>query len=284
DKRVIDSGCSRHMIGNRSYLTDYKEIDGGFVAFGGNSKGGKITEKDHLDKFDGMADEGFFVGYSTNSKAFRVFNSRTRIVEENLLVKFSKNTPNIVGSETNWLFDIDAPTESMNYKPVVVGNQSKRSLKDSHGAGYKPSGEEEKKDAEDLGNKDNEIPSIEEPRLIQENDSVISTNRVNAVCSTVNAASITTIVTAKAVKLASNEKAEEGSFKRAAGELEQEDAKRHRIKEENKSTELKRCLEIIPDDDDDVTIEATPLSSKSPTIVDYKIYKERRKNFFKILF
>ncbi|GKD76531.1 hypothetical protein Tco_1339152 [Tanacetum coccineum] len=45
DKGVIDSGCSRHMIGNRSYLIDYEEIDGGFVAFGGNSKGGKITRK-----------------------------------------------------------------------------------------------------------------------------------------------------------------------------------------------------------------------------------------------
>ncbi|GJT78505.1 hypothetical protein Tco_1045230, partial [Tanacetum coccineum] len=45
DKGVIDSGCSRHMTGNRSYLTDYEEIDGGFVAFRGNSKGGKITGK-----------------------------------------------------------------------------------------------------------------------------------------------------------------------------------------------------------------------------------------------
>ncbi|GJY03772.1 hypothetical protein Tco_0369712 [Tanacetum coccineum] len=45
DKGVIDSGCSTHITGNRSYLTDYKEIDGGFVTFGGNSKGGKITEK-----------------------------------------------------------------------------------------------------------------------------------------------------------------------------------------------------------------------------------------------
>ncbi|GKC81806.1 hypothetical protein Tco_1137523, partial [Tanacetum coccineum] len=34
DKEVIDSGCSRHMTGNRSYLTDYEEIDKGFVAFG----------------------------------------------------------------------------------------------------------------------------------------------------------------------------------------------------------------------------------------------------------
>ncbi|GJS58739.1 putative ribonuclease H-like domain-containing protein [Tanacetum coccineum] len=39
---------------------------------------------DHLGKFDGKADEGFFIGYSTNSKAYRVFNSRTRIVEKNL--------------------------------------------------------------------------------------------------------------------------------------------------------------------------------------------------------
>nr|GEV41887.1 hypothetical protein [Tanacetum cinerariifolium] len=78
DQGVIDSGCSRYMTGNLSYLTDYEEIDRGYVAFGGNLKG------DHLAKFDGKADEGFFVGYFLNSKAVRVFNSRTRIVEENL--------------------------------------------------------------------------------------------------------------------------------------------------------------------------------------------------------
>ncbi|GJR77005.1 hypothetical protein Tco_0089370, partial [Tanacetum coccineum] len=43
NKGVIDSGCSRHMTGNMSYLIDYEEIDGGYVAFGGNPKGGKIT-------------------------------------------------------------------------------------------------------------------------------------------------------------------------------------------------------------------------------------------------
>ncbi|GJZ25843.1 ribonuclease H-like domain-containing protein, partial [Tanacetum coccineum] len=76
------------------------------------------------NKFDGKANEGFFVGYSINSKAFRVFNSRTRIVKENLHVQFSKNTPNNVGSGPNWLFDIDSLTKSMNYKPVDAGNQS----------------------------------------------------------------------------------------------------------------------------------------------------------------
>nr|GEV21786.1 putative ribonuclease H-like domain-containing protein [Tanacetum cinerariifolium] len=227
DKGVIDSGCSRHIRGNMSYLTDYEEINRGYVTFGGNPKGRKITGKgtnetsgtlksfitrvgylmnlkgkvirydngtefknremnqfcemkriirqysvartpqqngvaerrnrtlievartmlvdsklpttfwakavntacyiqnrvlvikhhdknhyelfhgrtpalsfmrpfgcpvtilntiDHLGKFDGKADEGFFIGYSLISKAFRVFNSRTRIMEENLHV------------------------------------------------------------------------------------------------------------------------------------------------------------------------------------------------------
>nr|GEY95682.1 ribonuclease H-like domain-containing protein [Tanacetum cinerariifolium] len=45
DKGVIDSGCSRHMIGNISYLSEYEEINGGYVAFGRNPKGGKITGK-----------------------------------------------------------------------------------------------------------------------------------------------------------------------------------------------------------------------------------------------
>ncbi|GKF70382.1 hypothetical protein Tco_0203439, partial [Tanacetum coccineum] len=45
EQGLIDSGCSRHMTWNMSYLTNYEEIDRGYVAFGGNSKGGKITGK-----------------------------------------------------------------------------------------------------------------------------------------------------------------------------------------------------------------------------------------------
>nr|GFC18437.1 ribonuclease H-like domain-containing protein [Tanacetum cinerariifolium] len=45
DKGVIDSGCSRHMTGNMSYLFDFKELNGGYDTFGGNPKGGKITGK-----------------------------------------------------------------------------------------------------------------------------------------------------------------------------------------------------------------------------------------------
>nr|GEX33187.1 retrovirus-related Pol polyprotein from transposon TNT 1-94 [Tanacetum cinerariifolium] len=335
DKGVIDNGCSRHMTRNISYLTDYEEIDRGFVTFGEF----KLTDENHvlikvprtdnmysvdlrnvvpqggltclfakatldestlwhrrlghgfsvartpqqniaarwenrilieatrtmladlklpttfwaeainttcyvqnrvsvikphnktpyelfLGKFNRQADEGFSIGYYTNSKAFRVFNSKTRIVEENLHVKFSENTPNIAESGLNWLFDIHALTISMNYKPVVARNQSNgsagtkacnilgktrmgtvpdkdyillplwtedplksSSLKDSPGAGYKPSEEEEKKDTVDPGNEDSKAPIIKEPRFNQEKDSVNSTNRVNDVSFIFNDAS-----------------------------------------------------------------------------------------------
>nr|GEY59522.1 ribonuclease H-like domain-containing protein [Tanacetum cinerariifolium] len=238
DKGVIDSGCSRYMTRNMSYLSNFEEINGGYVAFGGNPKGGKISGKgkiktgkvdfddvyfvkelkfnlfsvsqmcdkknnvlfidtecivlspefklsdenqvllrvprennmynvdlknivpsgyltylfaketldesnlwhrrlghnrvlvtkphnktpyelllgktpsigfmrpfgcpvtilntlDPLGKFDGKADEGFLVGYFVNSKAFRVFNSRTRIVQETLHINFLENKPNV---------------------------------------------------------------------------------------------------------------------------------------------------------------------------------------------
>nr|GEV77485.1 hypothetical protein [Tanacetum cinerariifolium] len=83
-----------------------------------------LNTKDHLGQFDGKADEGFFVGYLLNSKAFRVFNRRTRIMEENFHIRFSENTPNVVGSGPYWLFDIDALTRTINYEPIVVGTQS----------------------------------------------------------------------------------------------------------------------------------------------------------------
>nr|GEY81728.1 putative ribonuclease H-like domain-containing protein [Tanacetum cinerariifolium] len=284
DLRVINSGCSRHMTRNMSYLSDFEELNGGYVAFGSNSKGGKISRKgkirtgkldfddayfvkelkfnlfsvsqmcdkknsvlftntkclvlslkfklpdesqvllrvpretictmefsiprtpqqngttgrknktlieaartmladlllpipfwaqavntacyvqnrvlvtkphnktpyeilhgrtpsigfmrpfgcpvtilnklDSLGKFDGKVDEGFLVGYSVSSIAFRVFNSRFRIVQETLHVNFLENKPNVAGSRPTWLFDIDTLTKNMNYQPVTAYNQS----------------------------------------------------------------------------------------------------------------------------------------------------------------
>ncbi|GJS82234.1 hypothetical protein Tco_0748775 [Tanacetum coccineum] len=68
--------------------------------------------------------------------------------------------------------------------------------------------------------------------------------------------------------------------KRAGEELEQESSKKQKVEEDKEFGELKQCLEIVPDDRDDVTIDATPLSIKSPTIVNYKIYQEGKKSYF----
>ncbi|GKD24773.1 putative ribonuclease H-like domain-containing protein [Tanacetum coccineum] len=83
-----------------------------------------LNTRDHLGKFDGKADEGFFVRYSMNCKAMRVFNKRTRIVEETLNIRFLENSPNMKGNGPGWLFDTDSLTKSMNYVPVVAGYQA----------------------------------------------------------------------------------------------------------------------------------------------------------------
>ncbi|GJU06121.1 retrovirus-related pol polyprotein from transposon TNT 1-94 [Tanacetum coccineum] len=113
---------------------------------------------DHLGKFDGKADEGFFVGYSLNSKAFRVFNSRTRIVKENLHIRFSESTPNVVGTQSNGFAGTKA---SDNADP-----------KSSHDDGSKPLSDDGKKVDEDP-RKDSECKDQEKE------DNVNSTNNVN---------------------------------------------------------------------------------------------------------
>nr|GEY25240.1 putative ribonuclease H-like domain-containing protein [Tanacetum cinerariifolium] len=239
DKGVADSGCSRHMTGKISYLSDFEELNGGYVAFGGNLKGGKISGKgkimtmllrvpkennmynvnlknivpsgdltclfakatinesnlwhrrlghinfktinklaeavntacyvhnrvlvtkphnqtpyellhgrtpsigfmrpfgclvtildtlDSLGKFKGKVDEGFLVGYFVNINAFRVFNCRTRIVQETLHVNFLENKSNLAGSGPTWLSDIDSLTRTMNYHPIIAGNHTNPSV------------------------------------------------------------------------------------------------------------------------------------------------------------
>ncbi|GJX15697.1 ribonuclease H-like domain-containing protein [Tanacetum coccineum] len=141
---------------------------------------------------------------------------RTRIVEENLHVKFSEETPNIARNRPNWIFDIDALTKSMNYKPVVAGNQT------NGNAGTKENidaGQARKKtvfsqeyillplltsdQSLSKGNEDSEVPSTKKPRINQEKDANVNsinninaasdgnnTNNVNTVSLTVNAAGL----------------------------------------------------------------------------------------------
>ncbi|GJV88415.1 retrovirus-related pol polyprotein from transposon TNT 1-94 [Tanacetum coccineum] len=260
DQGVIDSGCSRHMTGNMSYLTDYEEIDGGYVAFGGNPKGGKITGKgikrdfsiartpqqngvaerknrtlieaartmladselpttfwdevvnttcyvqnrvlvtkpynktpyglflgrkpalgfmrpfgfpvtilntiDHLGKFNGKADEGFFVGYSINIVAgnHSHVDACTKAYDDACKARM----------ET-------VPGKDYILLPLWTADLPfSQSSKSSPDAGFKPSGDDEKKVTEEPG-KEGDDPSKEDERDDQEKDaSVNSTNNVNA--------------------------------------------------------------------------------------------------------
>ncbi|GJX24382.1 putative ribonuclease H-like domain-containing protein [Tanacetum coccineum] len=91
-----------------------------------------LNTLDNLGKFDGKSDEGFFVWYSLSSKAFKVYNTRTRRVEENLHIRFLENKPMIEGNGLKWLFDIDSLTQSMNYVPVAAGTISNESTDASY--------------------------------------------------------------------------------------------------------------------------------------------------------
>nr|GEW85503.1 uncharacterized mitochondrial protein AtMg00810-like [Tanacetum cinerariifolium] len=120
-----------------------------------------LNTKDHLGKFDGKADEGFFVGYSLNSKAFRVFNNRTMIVEENLHIRFNGNTPNVIGGNQS----------NGNTGTKACDDAESKSSQDD---GFQPSSDDRKKVDED--------PRQESECKDQENeDNVNNTNNVNDV-------------------------------------------------------------------------------------------------------
>ncbi|GJX75038.1 putative ribonuclease H-like domain-containing protein [Tanacetum coccineum] len=142
-----------------------------------------LNTLDPLGKFDEKANEGFFVGYSINSKAFIVFNTRTRKLEENLHINFLENKPNVAGSGPDWLFDIDLLTNSINYEPVSAGNQTNKNagIKDNVDTVpnqqyillpllYDSPQSSEDVVADDAGKKTNEEPANEGKRNGQEKE------------------------------------------------------------------------------------------------------------------
>ncbi|GJS77148.1 putative ribonuclease H-like domain-containing protein [Tanacetum coccineum] len=229
------------MTRNMSYLTKFEEIDGGYVAFGGNPKGGKITgrvpRKNNMYSVDlkNIVPKGgltclFAKATSDESKLWHRRLGHINFKTMNKLVK-----GNLVrGSGSNWLFDIDALTKSMNYKPVVVGNLSNgnvgtkacddagkakigtipgkyyillslwpadslfsQSSKSSPDAGFKPLSDGEQKFD---GN-----PSKEDERDDQEkDDNVNNTNNVNTVSdgnNTNNVNAVSSTVTAAGIEV-----------------------------------------------------------------------------------
>nr|GEX52430.1 putative ribonuclease H-like domain-containing protein [Tanacetum cinerariifolium] len=83
---------------------------------------------DQFGKFDEKSDSGFLVGYSLNSKAFRVYKLETKRVEKNLHVNFLKNKPNVVGKGHAWMFDLNYLINSIYYELVSVENQANKSV------------------------------------------------------------------------------------------------------------------------------------------------------------
>nr|GEU56256.1 ribonuclease H-like domain-containing protein [Tanacetum cinerariifolium] len=81
---------------------------------------------DHLGKFEEKYDKRFLVGYSLNSKAFRVYNLETKRVKENMHINILENKPNVAGKGPTWLFDLDYLTNSINYQPVTIENKANK--------------------------------------------------------------------------------------------------------------------------------------------------------------
>nr|GEU30080.1 retrotransposon protein, putative, Ty3-gypsy subclass [Tanacetum cinerariifolium] len=136
----------------RNFITEIENLKEHRVKIIRCEIGGEFRNKEMNDfysrkgKFEAKGDEGYFIGYSMSSKAFRVFNKRTKRVEENLHVDFLENKPIEKGAGSNWLFDIDSVTNSMNYVPVVVAGTNSTNFSGTKEA----AGQDVKKDVSSL--------------------------------------------------------------------------------------------------------------------------------------
>ncbi|GJU52895.1 putative ribonuclease H-like domain-containing protein [Tanacetum coccineum] len=96
DQGIFDSGCSRHMTGNKSYLTDYQDIDGGFVAFARSPKGGKITGKGKIRTgkldFEDLLDESQVLLKVPRQNNMYSFNLKNVVPSGGLTCLFAKAT------------------------------------------------------------------------------------------------------------------------------------------------------------------------------------------------
>ncbi|GJV08296.1 retrovirus-related pol polyprotein from transposon TNT 1-94 [Tanacetum coccineum] len=111
DEWIKDSGCSKHMTGNRKLFSTYKAYNGGNVIFGSNLRGQicdnkcRVTFYEHDNE---ITKDDKVIGYSQNSKAYIILNKHTRKVEESLNVTFDETPP---PSKTSLLVDDDLDDE-----------------------------------------------------------------------------------------------------------------------------------------------------------------------------
>nr|GEW08166.1 ribonuclease H-like domain-containing protein [Tanacetum cinerariifolium] len=145
-----------------------------------------LNTKDHLGKFYGKADEGFFVGYSLNSKAFRVFNCKTRVVEENLHIRTSSNgfTCTKASDNAGQARKETEPVKDYILLPLWTDDTLlSQDPKSSYDDRFKPLSDDGKKVDKDP-RKENECNDQEKECNVN------NTNNVNTVSSTVNDAGI----------------------------------------------------------------------------------------------
>nr|GEW46925.1 hypothetical protein [Tanacetum cinerariifolium] len=124
NRTLIEAAKTMVLVNKSQNNTQYELFNGRSPAIGFLKPFGChvmiLNTLDNLGKFEAKGDEGYFFWYSMFSKAFRVFNKRTKRVEENLHVDFLENKAIEKGVGPNWLFDINSLTNSMNYVLVVV--------------------------------------------------------------------------------------------------------------------------------------------------------------------
>ncbi|GKB29068.1 hypothetical protein Tco_0868469 [Tanacetum coccineum] len=105
DKGFVDSGCSRHMTGSIAYLSNFKQFDGGYVAFGGGAYGGKI------------------LGKGVKPKLLMILKSRMKCLnnenaeQERFSVDSSSKDVNAVGQQVNTA-SLDVNTGSLELNAV----------------------------------------------------------------------------------------------------------------------------------------------------------------------
>ncbi|GJY71250.1 retrovirus-related pol polyprotein from transposon TNT 1-94 [Tanacetum coccineum] len=130
-------------------------------------------------------------GYFMVSKAVRVFNKRTRIVEETLNIRFLENTPNVTGNGPESLFDVDSLTKTMNYVLVVKGNQTNGILgtrdnivadpKDIEDDACMKPIEEDESGVSNKGGEDDQATRSKFERLLQQEDQTENPNNNNSI-------------------------------------------------------------------------------------------------------
>ncbi|GKA98321.1 ribonuclease H-like domain-containing protein [Tanacetum coccineum] len=175
-KGIVDSGCSRHMTGNKAYLAEYQDFNGGHVAFGGSK--GYITSKGIKREYSN-AKTPQQNGVAERKNRTRIEAARTMLADSFLpntfwaeavstacyvLNRFDGGNHDkgfswvfvlqsrLLGKGPTWLFDLDYLTDSMNYQPVRSENQANKHAgpqEANHNAGTKDNidaGDSEKED------------------------------------------------------------------------------------------------------------------------------------------